>query len=125
MIEEGQGVPACAGMGVTEVFGGDGDKLAFIGGRAGRFGKPGDQTGPEDIGLAFHHALDMLADRVVVAYRHLPGEVIVVFDGRESEFLAGFGTFALLDQGFEGGILEGVDVFFTVLQPGIQVRKVV
>ena len=125
VIEEGQGVPAGAGVRMVEVFGGDGDKLALIGGRAGRFGKPGDEAGPEDIGLSFHHAADVVADGVVVADRYLAREVIVVFNGWESEFLAGFGAFALLDQGFEGGVLEGVDVFFTGLEPGIQVRKVV
>jgi len=125
VIEEGKGVPTGAGMGVVEVFGGDGDKLALIGGRAGRFCKPGDEAGPEDIGLAFHHSLDMVADGVVVADGYLTREVIVVFDRRKSEFLAYFGSFALLNQGFKRGFLEGVDVFFAVLQAGIQVRKVV
>lgn len=35
VIEEGQGVPAGAGVGMVQVFGGDGDKLALIGGGAG------------------------------------------------------------------------------------------
>lgn len=125
VIEEGQGVPAGAGVRMVQVFGGDGDKLALVGGGSRRFGKPGDEAGPEDIGLSFHHAADVVADGIVVADRDLTGEVVVIFDGWKSEFLAGFGAFALLDQGFEGGVLEAVDVFFTRLQPGIQVRKVV
>ena len=35
MIKQGQGIPAGAGMGMVEVLGGDRDKLALVGGRAG------------------------------------------------------------------------------------------
>ena len=125
MIQECQGVPTGAGMSMIEMFGRDGDKFAFIGGSAGGFSKPGDESGPEDIGLAFHHALDLVADSVVVAHRDLPGEIAVIPDIGKAEFLADFGVFPFLDKGFEGGVLELVNVFFPVLESGIQVRKVV
>ena len=102
-------------MRVVDMFGGHRDKLAFVGGRPGRFGKPGDQSGPENVGFALHHTVDLVTDGIVVAYRHLAGLVLVGFDGGKSVVASGFGTAGFLDKGAEHVLLVVVDVLQSML----------
>ncbi len=125
VVEQGERVPSGARVRVVEVLGGDGDKLAFIGGRPGGFGKPRDQSGPQDIGFAGHHAFDLGIDLVVAADGDLAGKIFVISDGAEAKRLSSLRSFGFLDEGHEEFVLEAMDLFFAVLQPCIQVGEVV
>lgn len=109
---------------MVDVFGGYRDKLAFIGGCAGRFGKPGDQAGPEDIDFALHHPVDIVADGVVITYWNLAGKIRVGTDGREAKRPAGFGMAGFLHESAEHGILMCVDVFDAVLEAIMEVPEI-
>lgn len=124
VVEQGKRVPSGAGVCVVDMFGRNRDKLAFICCGPGGFGKPGDQAGPEDVGFSLHHAVDLVADSIVVAYRYLAGIVLVGFDGGETVVASGFGTAGFLDKGAEHGLLVVVDVPQSMLQSIIQVIQV-
>ena len=67
----------------------------------------------------------MVADGVIVAYRDLAGIILSIADGAEAKFPADLGPFGLLDKGSEHGVLQGMDAFFPVLEPRMEIRKVV
>ena len=124
VVQQGEAIPAGAVVRVVEVFGGDGDEFALVGGGAAGFGKPGDEAGPEDVGFAVHHADDEVADVVVFADGDLVSELFVGLYLPESKLLADFSAAGLLDKGGELFLLKGVDVLFGVAQAVVQVGEV-
>src|SRR5690606_29524628 len=124
VVIQRQAIPTWAGMGMIAMFGRDRYKLALVGCGAGRFGKPGDKPGPEDIRFTFPHAMHLLAYGFIVVYRDLMFKIGIRLDRPESVQFARFRVACFIHQRFQQVILKFVDLARAALQACVYIPEI-